>query len=174
MMSNLSEKANNELNALYVYPGIRKITVEKSILREIMLHTGGDILVAGQTYDITQKSLGAGVYQLKLKKKEYSPMQSASNPIIKTVDIVFDGPPSHESGRFVEVENTETGESINYGEWIERDDGYWVLRMPRESKDILEAREQELRLVLGFFPMEEHGTALRKYLDKRLAQQESK
>src|SRR3990167_6352977 len=43
------------------------------------------------------------------------------------IDIVFDGPPSHESGRFVEVENS-TGESIRFGEWIHRPDGYWVLR----------------------------------------------
>jgi hypothetical protein len=47
---------------------------------------------------------------------------------MKYVDIVFDGPPSHESGRFVEVEN-ESGVSVNVGEWIKRDDGYWALRI---------------------------------------------
>ena len=47
----------------------------------------------------------------------------------KTIDIVFDGPPGPEAGRFVEVEN-ESGTSINFGEWIERDDGFWVLRIP--------------------------------------------
>ncbi len=46
-----------------------------------------------------------------------------------TVDIVFDGTPSHESGRFVEVEDMQ-GKSINLGEWVERTDGYWVLRIP--------------------------------------------
>ena len=51
------------------------------------------------------------------------------NTIEKYVDIVFSGPPSHEAGRFVEVENAK-GESIKFGEWIERDDGYWVLRIP--------------------------------------------
>ena len=50
-----------------------------------------------------------------------------ANP--ELIDIVFDGPPSHESGRFVEVENQD-GHSISVGEWIERDDGYWVLRLP--------------------------------------------
>ena len=45
------------------------------------------------------------------------------------IDIVFDGPPSHESGRFVEVEDA-TGRSIRFGEWVERADGYWVLRLP--------------------------------------------
>jgi hypothetical protein len=44
------------------------------------------------------------------------------------VDIVFDGPPGHHSGRFVEVENSD-GMSIKFGEWIQRPDGYWVLRL---------------------------------------------
>lgn len=44
------------------------------------------------------------------------------------VDIVFDGPPSHVSGRFVEVEDS-AGKSIKFGEWIQRADGYWVLRI---------------------------------------------
>jgi len=44
------------------------------------------------------------------------------------VDIVFDGPPGPESGRFVEVEDA-TGKSITFGQWIEREDGRWVLRI---------------------------------------------
>lgn len=44
------------------------------------------------------------------------------------IDIVFDGPPSNESGRFVEVEN-ERGESVRFGKWVHRPDGYWVLRI---------------------------------------------
>lgn len=43
------------------------------------------------------------------------------------IDIVFDGPPARESGRFVEVENSE-GVSIKAGEWSQRADGFWVLR----------------------------------------------
>ena len=39
------------------------------------------------------------------------------------VDIVFDGPPGPESGRFVEVENSQ-GKSISFGEWKVRTDGY--------------------------------------------------
>lgn len=49
------------------------------------------------------------------------------------IDIVFDGPPSHESGRFVEVENA-AGASINVGEWLQRPDGYWVLRIPQQDE----------------------------------------
>lgn len=47
---------------------------------------------------------------------------------MKTIDIVFDGPPAQKSGRFVEVEDSE-GKGINFGEWIHRDDGYWALRI---------------------------------------------
>jgi len=45
-----------------------------------------------------------------------------------SINIVFDGPPSHESCRFVEVEN-DFGESIKCGEWIENDDGTWTLKI---------------------------------------------
>jgi hypothetical protein len=44
------------------------------------------------------------------------------------IDIVFDGPPSHQSGRFIEVEDA-SGRSIKFGEWVHRSDGYWVLRL---------------------------------------------
>jgi hypothetical protein len=46
------------------------------------------------------------------------------------IDVVFDGPPSHESGRFVEVEDPE-GKSVSAGQWIDRGDGMWALRLPR-------------------------------------------
>jgi len=44
------------------------------------------------------------------------------------LDIVFDGPPGHESGRFVEVEDP-TGKSVCAGEWIDRGNGFWALRI---------------------------------------------
>lgn len=55
------------------------------------------------------------------------------------IDILFDGPPSHESGRFVEVED-ENGCSINAGEWIDCKDGYWRLRI---SPEIFNSEEDE-------------------------------
>jgi hypothetical protein len=48
------------------------------------------------------------------------------------IDIVFDAPPGPVSGRFIEVEDT-SGNSIRVGEWIERNDGTWVLRITREE-----------------------------------------
>src|ERR1035437_9773235 len=44
------------------------------------------------------------------------------------INIVFDGPPSAVSGRFVEVE-LDDGSGVNAGEWIERPDGKWALRI---------------------------------------------
>jgi hypothetical protein len=44
------------------------------------------------------------------------------------IDVVFDGPPGPDSGRFVEVEN-EYGHRVNLGKWIDRGDGYWALRI---------------------------------------------
>ena len=44
------------------------------------------------------------------------------------IDIVFDGPPSHQCGRLIEVEDQD-GKSVSIGEWIERGDGNWALRI---------------------------------------------
>lgn len=47
----------------------------------------------------------------------------------QTLNFVFDGPPGPEGSRFVEVE-TPDGRSVNAGEWAERADGFWELRVP--------------------------------------------
>lgn len=47
---------------------------------------------------------------------------------LEPVHIVFDGPPGPEAGRFVECERPD-GSSLKVGEWHERDDGYWELRI---------------------------------------------
>jgi hypothetical protein len=59
------------------------------------------------------------------------------------IDVVFDGPPGPESGRFVEVEDMQ-GHSINAGEWIDRGDGLWVLRIDCDALSSQEARIKEL------------------------------
>lgn len=62
------------------------------------------------------------------------------------IDIVFDGPPEHESGRFVEVEDM-AGKSIKSGKWVHREDSYWVLRIPdyRAAITALAAAEARVR-----------------------------
>jgi hypothetical protein len=61
--------------------------------------------------------------------------------IIKTassdyIDIVFTAPPGPgDECVFVEAENTR-GESIRVGEWVERTDGFWALRIPSKHAEI--------------------------------------
>ena len=62
------------------------------------------------------------------------------------IRIVFDGPPSHESGRFVEVEN-EHGEGLRFGEWIKCPDGLWYLEFPNPLA--LEAENELLKALLN-------------------------
>lgn len=46
----------------------------------------------------------------------------------QAINILFDGPPAAESGRFVECE-LDDGSGVNAGEWIQRTDGLWALRI---------------------------------------------
>lgn len=48
---------------------------------------------------------------------------------MKQIDLVFDGEPGPVGPRFVEAEETSTRKSVSVGEWVKRDDGYWVLRL---------------------------------------------
>ncbi len=57
------------------------------------------------------------------------------------VDIVFDGAPGPDrNAGFIRVENAQ-GRSIAFGQWLQRDDGRWVLRMPaaREASEEVQA-----------------------------------
>jgi hypothetical protein len=52
----------------------------------------------------------------------------AAMTLTRQIDVVFDGPPGPNAGRFVEVED-EAGRSIDLGVWLERPDGHWALRL---------------------------------------------
>jgi hypothetical protein len=54
--------------------------------------------------------------------------KAAAAALTRQIDIVFDGPPGPNSGRFVEVED-DAGRSVDVGDWIEREDRYWALRI---------------------------------------------
>jgi len=60
-------------------------------------------------------------------------LQKRGNNMSRAINIIFDGPPDHDAGRFVEVE-TDDGKSINVGEWIKREEGVWVLRITELPK----------------------------------------
>jgi hypothetical protein len=66
-----------------------------------------------------------------------------------TIDVVFDGPPGPDGPRFVEVE-TPDGKSARRGEWLQREDGYWVLRIedPAALRADLDATKEAIRTYL--------------------------
>jgi len=53
-------------------------------------------------------------------------------PRSRHIDIVFDRPPGPVSPQFIEVEN-DIARSITFGCWLQRPDGYWVLRFTAED-----------------------------------------
>lgn len=57
--------------------------------------------------------------------------ENGDSEMNEPINIIFDGPPGPEAGRFVEVEN-DAGASISVGEWVERPDGMWALRIKRK------------------------------------------
>lgn len=59
------------------------------------------------------------------------------------VDIVFDGPPSDEGPRFVEVEGSD-GKGMRWGQWVQRSDGTWALRVPAPPPQLISVVMPEL------------------------------
>lgn len=57
-----------------------------------------------------------------------APTQSTT-PEVPDLVILFDGPPAHESGRFIDVDTPHSG----VGEWDSRDDGIWTLTIKRDE-----------------------------------------
>lgn len=90
-------------------------------------------------------------------------------PEPETIDIVFDGPPGPECGRFVEVEDSSR-KSISVGEWRLRNDGYWVLRIPWPQAELARLRAyralaEEMREWIALEPsVEERGLLARALL----------
>lgn len=76
-----------------------------------------------------KERLRANAAEEKLKALE------ARTPAPKVVRVIFDGPPSHESGRFVECED-EQGRGIKAGEWKELENGLWELRIEVANESI--------------------------------------
>jgi hypothetical protein len=56
------------------------------------------------------------------------PTQDTTMDTSAAINIIFDGPPGPEGPRFIEVE-TDDGRSIRVGEWQQRQDGNWGLRI---------------------------------------------
>jgi hypothetical protein len=52
-------------------------------------------------------------------------------PKPRCLNLIFDGPPSHDGPRLIEVED-DSGRSVRAGAWVERPDGTWVRLTPSD------------------------------------------
>lgn len=62
--------AGNVLKHLASMPGLGHASVTREQLREIMLSTGGEMILLARLYEITSKHLGGGVYRVSTKEKK--------------------------------------------------------------------------------------------------------
>jgi hypothetical protein len=53
-----------------------------------------------------------------------------AQPATEFVNICFDRGPGPWPQQLIDVEDDQ-GRSVNYGDWLEREDGTWALRVPR-------------------------------------------
>ena len=83
------------------------------------------------------------------------------------IRIVFDGPPSHESGRFIEVEN-EHGEGMSLGGWKQEGE-FWYLEFPNPAH--LEAENETLKADKRLLMHVVHGRAMASSLPKHLKEE---
>ena len=79
------------------------------------------------------------------------------------IRILFDGPPSHDSGRFVEVEDA-TGKSISVGTW-KQEGRYWVLEIHSDMTvraELAEIRETAQEIYRHYAGSPNQVAALKK------------
>lgn len=74
-------------------------------------------------------------------RKEDTQKVVDSSKIDRRIRVIFDGPPGHNPGRFVDVENHE-GKSINAGDWVQRCN-YWELRINNPDSEYIRNLEDE-------------------------------
>ena len=80
----------------------------------------------------------------------------------RVIDVIFDGPPSHEAGRFVDVHD-ENGNGIRVGEWIEQDDGFWALRLEILTEPCAHEFMTDVGRVACGLPIGHHGDHMSAY-----------
>ena len=89
--------------------------------------------------ELFTRAAGTSLANANDRIAELEQQLAAAQERTMAIRIIFDGPPGPDAGQFVEVE-TDTRESISIGEWIDRKDGYWALRIaklpaPPEQED---------------------------------------
>ena len=116
-------------------------------LDELLGEIGQEIQFEGARYFIVSPESVE-----KATKALDAALAAAPRPETPTPDfirVVFDGPPSHESGRFIEVETLD-GKGINFGEW-EHDEKYWYLKIPVGRKPTPATAEEVERRIDAWY-----------------------
>jgi hypothetical protein len=65
----LASESRRLQDALCGFPGVREITADTKATRRLLLDTDGQMTVLGRLWRIEAKSIGAGVYRLRLAEK---------------------------------------------------------------------------------------------------------
>jgi hypothetical protein len=76
----------------------------------------------------SMRSAHAAALQEEEEKGYARGLRDGRNDERMPINIIFDGPPGPEPGRFIEVE-ADDGRSISIGEWIQRPDKKWAFRI---------------------------------------------
>lgn len=118
------EFSDTDRSTVCCKPACPRSFINGDLIYLIEWHGGGDSYMESYSH-----GCGEHLMELVPDDRTVTWIQAIQEPQIKHIDVVFDGPPGHVAGRFVEVENAARA-SIGAGEWVERDDGYWVLRLP--------------------------------------------
>lgn len=117
----------------YVFPGTT-LTVCALTLRNGFIVTGESAAASPENFNeeigrkIARDNARAKIWALEgylLRER-----LAHGNPAY--VDVIFAGSPGPTGGAFVEVEDPK-GRSVNTGDWIDRGDGYWALRIFRNA-----------------------------------------
>ena len=130
---------------------IAELEAERDLLRRIAVHT------VNETDGFASEHATIGFLcglpaEVAAIKRERDALR-AEEQRLEYINVVFDGPPSHESGRFIETEDI-AGASVNCGEWIDLEDGCWALRIlvanvSRGAATSMQADVDRLRAQIG-------------------------
>ncbi len=120
------EDSNRQLAAANA---ARESAERESALNAEMYATGYDIEIEARV--AAEKAYTEECLKARQAERERDELKV---PAVEFINIVFDGPPSHESGRFVEVED-DAGRGMRVGEWVEAAP-YWKLRIPTLRAEI--------------------------------------
>lgn len=67
-MTAAKQEGERLLNFLAGLPSGNCVATSSSVVREMMLQTGGQMMARGDLWDIKSKSIGGGVYQMTLSR----------------------------------------------------------------------------------------------------------